>query len=553
MPRSPISLLIIALVAAFAFVWGCAHRSGPQARLDATGLRYVASERARENLADRAGMQERPELEGFIANLEVADGKVRLTLEEIVRRALRSSLDIQVASYTPAISETDIMAAESDFDPEYFLEGSYEKTDRPNMAFTNMANSRYSFEDSHIVSTGVRKTFATGGSIAVSENLDYFRTNSPVQESPIYATSFMVELTQPLLRDMGLDANKAQIYIASHNRDASVEAFRATVMDVLLDLETVYWELVYSVRDVQVRERSLALAEEVLRREKSREEQKMAKPLEVSRARAAVTSRRAELIRAQNRVRDLSDRIKSVLNDAELDLTDEVLIVPADGPQLLRPEMDSRNAVLTAVAERPELRELRNQIRAVEAQKRYDRNQLLPRLDATFVWRRNSIAQNSAEAWKEQGTGRFTDYGAGLVFEVPIGNRYAESQYRRSALELRQAMLGLENLTQDVILEVNTAIREVETNLQEIVATREARIASKDTLDGEQARYDVGDVTNEELLRAQRDFEEAERNELQAITLLNVAVVRLERAKGTLLDYNNIHLLPTDFHDPQDR
>ena len=262
-----------------------------------------------------------------------------------------------------------------------------------------------------------------------------------------YTTSFMVELTQPLLRDMGLDANKVQIYIASHNRDASLEAFRASVMDVLLNLEVVYWELVFSVRDVEVRKRSVALAEEVLRQGKSRLQQKKATPLDVSRARAAVTSRRAELIRAENRVRDLSDQIKNVMNDPELDLSDDVVIVPADEPKVTRAEADPRKAVLAAIAQRPELKELRDQIRAVEAQKRYDKNQLLPRLDATFLWRRNSVGQNSAEAWKEQGTGRFTDYGAGLVLEVPIGNRYAESQYRRSKLELQQAMLTLDSLT----------------------------------------------------------------------------------------------------------
>ena len=183
---------------------------------------------------------------------------------------------------------------------------------------------------------------------------------------------------------------------------------------------------------------------------------------------------------------------------------------------------------------------------ALEVQHRYDENQLLPRLDATFSWIRNSVDVTSRHAWYDQGTGRFTDYSTGLLFEVPLGNRLAEANYRRSRLALDQAKRSLDQAMQQVILEVNTAIREVETNVQEIAATREARLAAKDTLDGEQARYDAGDVTNEELLRAQRDLEEAQRNEIQAITRLNVSVMQLERAKGSLLDYDNIRVVHPD-------
>ena len=360
----------------------------------------------------------------------------------------------------------------------------------------------------------------------------------------------MMELSQPLLRNLGLDANKAQIYIASYGHEATIEDFRKKVIEVILNLESTYWELVFAVRDVEVRQGSLALAAEVYRKEQRREEQKMAKKLEVSRARAAVTSRQAELLRAQNLVRDLSDKLKNIMNDPELPLTDETLrIVPADEPKLLRPAVDYRSAVLAAVDERPELCRLRQEIHANEVQNRYYWNQLLPKLDVSFAWRRNALGTDSSDAFKDQGTGRFTDYLTGLSGEVPLGNRLAESHYRKSKLSYEQSLKNLEKVTEDVILEVNTALREQETNLEEISATRDARLAAKDTVDGEEARYEVGDVTNEELLRAQRDLEEAERNEVQAITRFNVSLVKLEQAKGTLLDYNNIHVLPKDFQD----
>lgn len=546
MRKSPLSVLL-ALVSAVG-LGGCSSWGGDtRGQFDATGLTYVAAERAKDRPAGK-GAEERPELAGFVSEMKIVDGKARLSLEEVVRRTLKNSLTIQVASYTPAMAETDVLAAESIFDAVYFLEGSMLNVDHLNMGFVNLAGNQYTRETTRAASTGFRKTLATGGTMTLSEEFNYFFTNSPLMAPRTYGSDLKLELAQPLLKNLGLDVTKAQIYIASHNRDASIDQFRRTVMDVLVGIEDLYWQLVFAVRDVEVRQRSVTLAEEVYRKEQSREAQQMARPLEVSRARAAYTSRRAELIRAQNLVRDLSDQMKNLMNDPEFKLTEGVVIAPSDEPPILAPVIDRGAAVVQALDMRPELQSLRNQIKALEAQWRYDRNQLLPRLDATFSWLRNSIDTTSRHAWYDQGTGRFTDYGAGLVFEVPLGNRLAEANYRRSKLAIDQARRSLDQAMQQVILEVNSSIREVETNLEEIGATREARMAAKDTLAGEQARYDVGDVTNEELLRAQRDLEEAERNELQAITRLNVSAMRLERAKGSLLDYDNIHLVnPKDF------
>lgn len=543
--------IIPVILCAAVLLRGCSLGMADGRAMDAASLRYVAGERADKRQSQR--QDEPAHLKGFTDELQIVDGRVRLSLEQVIRRTLKNSLDIQVASYSPAMAEADILVAESAFDASWFLEGSINKTDTPVNSFLAAGGAAALMQDNRLVSSGIRKRLVTGGSITVSENLDYLASNSTFVTSPSYATNVMVELTQPLLRDLGLDANKARIYVASHNRDASVEDFRRQVMDVLVEVEATYWELVFAHRDVEVRRRSLALAEEVYRKEQSRAKAMMARKLEVSRARAAVTSRQAELISAENQVRNLSDRLKNLMNDPRLPLTETTEIMPTDEPQTTHPSSDRQADVITAIEMRPELRQLRSQVLANDVSRRYYRNQLLPRLDLSFAWRRNSLGGDSGDAFKQQFTGEFNDYVTGLTAEVPIGNRKAEAEHRKSKLSLDQSMLQLENLTQDVILEVNTAIRQVETALEEISATREARVAAQDTLDGEQARYDVGDVTNEELLRAQRDLEEAVRNELRAVTAFNKAVIALERAKGTLLDYNNITVLPKDYQHTDSR
>ncbi len=535
------------LIAAFtAMATGCRPCDDSLETVEVNHLRYAALERAEARQAQVES--EAAHLRDFVPPLTVHDGAVHMSLEEVVRRTLRNNLDIQIAAFTPAIAETDIIVAASVFDPVFFLQGSMLNEDRPVASFLAAGGAPALMQDARVVSAGIRKPLVTGGSIEVSENLDYLRTNSDFVESPTYATNFMVELTQPLLRGMGLDVNKAQIYIATNARDATLEQFRAAVMDVMLRAEATYWELLFAQRDVEVRLRSLGLAREVLRVEEARFEQRLTRRLEVSRAQSAVTVREAELIRAQNRLRTLSDQLRTIMNDPQMhELATGTLIVPVDEPILGAPPLDYHKSILTAIERSPELQQIRTQIRSREVEGRYYRNQLLPRLDFSFLWRRNSLGGDFGETFKDQLTGRYTDYSFGLLFEVPIGNRRAEAQQRRNRLEYEQTLLELERATLNAILDVNTAVREVETNLEEIRATEQAEIAARETMEGEFARYDVGEVTNQEYLRAQRDYEEAQRNRLQAMTRLSVSIIQLERAKGSLLEYNNVHVVPEDY------
>jgi len=201
---------------------GCSVWSeSPQDRFDATGLTYVAAQRAKDRPAGQADEALAPQLAGFVGKLNIVDGQARLSLEEVVRRTLKNSLAIQVSSYTPAMAEADILAAESIFDATFFLEGSMLNVDHMNMAFVNLAGNQYTRELTRAANTGFRKTLATGGALALSEEFQYFYTNSPLMAPRTYGSDLKLELTQPLLKNLGLDVTKAQIYIASHQRAAT--------------------------------------------------------------------------------------------------------------------------------------------------------------------------------------------------------------------------------------------------------------------------------------------------------------------------------------------
>jgi hypothetical protein len=77
-----------------------------------------------------------------------------------------------------------------------------------------------------------------------------------------------------------------------------------------------------------------------------------------------------------------------------------------------------------------------------------------------------------------------------------------------------------------------------------MVATRQARFAQADALLALQQREDNGEALTPTFVQLKLDTQanlaNAQRAESSALTNYNLAIVNLERTKGTLLRYNNI-------------
>ena len=61
-------------------------------------------------------------------------------------------------------------------------------------------------------------------------------------------------------------------------------------------------------------------------------------------------------------------------------------------------------------------------------------------------------------------------------------------------------------------------------------------------LDAEQKRFDVGMATSHDVLEFQRDLADSRANHLRAIIDYNKALIDLELAKGSLLQFHQIQI-----------
>jgi len=172
------------------------------------------------------------------------------------------------------------------------------------------------------------------------------------------------------------------------------------------------------------------------------------------------------------------------------------------------------------------------------------RNNMLPQLNFTGSVSFQGVGLNPGQALKRETLWDDISSSVGLEFELPIGNRAAHAIFRRVQLQRLQAIEQYKNLIDQVQQEVKTSIREVHVTWEEIVQRRQARFTAADSLLAIQQRAEAGEALTPTFVQLQLDAQErlarAQAEEATAISNYNIAISRLERAKGTLLRYNNV-------------
>jgi len=476
-----------------------------------------------------------------------ADGEVRLMLLDAVRHALAHNHEIQIAGYGPPIAREDIVQAEAVFDPSVFLSNTFNRVDRPTQTTidTGVVTDDELVENRWSSQYGLQDRMLGGGTVALYQDMSYLRSNSRLTlPNPQYVSGLTTELNQPLLKGLGDPVNRAAIRVANLNHDVSHQAFRQKVMEVVAETVTTYWQLAFDLEEVRVSQNTLDLAREVLRREKERLGGGLSTNLSVNRAQAAVATREAALVRARIEARNTMDQLKLLLNAPDLPLDGNLRLVPGEAPQFYILDVDRNAAVAKAMIYRPDLENARTAIAINQARLHAADRERLPKLDAVLKYTLNGLDRRLGSALDMQDPGGPFSWTAGFQFEMPLGNRAAESDHRKRLLEYEQSLVEADRQVAIAIRDVNLAVRRILSARDEVEATLRAKTAADETVRGEFVRFELGQVTNEELLRAQENLGAAERDHLQALLTFNLSLIDLSKAQGTLLEDQGIEVVP---------
>ncbi|GAB5517929.1 MAG: TolC family protein [Rhodothermales bacterium] len=171
-----------------------------------------------------------------------------------------------------------------------------------------------------------------------------------------------------------------------------------------------------------------------------------------------------------------------------------------------------------AFAQRTDLQAQERSIEASEKDIQIARAGRLPsiNLSGSYNTRWSSVAADRLNLADQLDLNRGGGVSVGL--SLPLFDRFnTRNNTQRARVQYQNALLGLENLRQDVALEVRQAYLDYQTAIQTLDATAAALAAAEQALEVEQERYAVGSSTIVELTQSRASFVQAQSNRASAV------------------------------------
>jgi len=487
---------------------------------------------------------------------EPAAEGMRLSLEQAVSLAIANNEDLNVSVNSAEASRYLLLSNWGIFDP--LAQASLIRAHSESPAASDLVGAEVSTRDSTNFSTQVTQLAPTGGTFSLgltvartSQNSSFFFVN------PAYDSGLTFSFSQPLLRNFGRDATIWQIRISRNSRDSSYLGFVRSVQGTVNAVEQAYWDLVYALRNLEVKKEARTLSAELNRITKIKIDVGSLAPIDIVQTEVGIATAEQEIIIAEGLIGDAQDRLKRLLNFDRAKWN--VAIVPADELRAEQPAVDVEDGLKRALVDRPEILSTRYDVDSNRIRYEFWRNQTRPQLDLVGSYgyaglggtttirddMGNVVSRTNGDVWDSlrQITDRdFKNWSVGLNFSYPILNRRARGQRGAALYTWEASKATLSTVEQNVLLEVRSAARDIETARRSTVAAQKARELAERNLDAERKKFENGMTTSFQVLQITNDLSAARTSELQSLAVYRKALSAYHYAVADILDWKGIKI-----------
>ena len=319
----------------------------------------------------------------------VHNGKLYLSIDDAIDLALENNLDIAVSRYLLPIANMDVLRAAAggytlgvpgvsngtlggatassaassvpvsgaaggqgglvqstsglgilvpSFDPWLYAKAWTEHSTQPQV--NQVTSGVQSLKTNSIIADiSYEQSFPTGTYLEFDLNQQRQTQNSPLQlQNPSLAANYRFLIQQQLLQGFGFSPNLRWLRLAKNNRKLTEIAFRQQIDVTVTQIENIYWDLVNAYQDEQVKQRSLAFAEQSLDQEQKQLQLKAVPSLDVMKAQTEVATRQQDLTVSKTSLQLQESLMKAALTK-QLDPTlEEMPVVPTAEPEAFQPE-----------------------------------------------------------------------------------------------------------------------------------------------------------------------------------------------------------------------
>jgi outer membrane protein TolC len=494
-------------------------------------------------------------------------------------RTVAGSDSIRVLTLDPAIYGNDIEAALSKFDARWTSSMTWTRRDVPVATLIDTFQNG----DSASLKSSVLKPLPTGGVAGITFQTDYLLMANPFHVpampgttpaplvNPYYRPRLQFQFEQPLLQAFGVEINQLRpthpgslltpfqtssrvegILITRLRFDQERAEFERNVSYMILNVEMAYWNLYDSYYTLYSREQSVLQTLETMRITKAKVEEGSLTPQDLAQA-----GQQYELARGQRltALGDVLERERQLRELIGLPLEDGRRMVPYDEPVVAPYQPAWDVALAEALENRPELVLARQDLKYRQLDLIYEKNALRPDLRFVSTYDVNGMGTELigpdkpsapsfiGSAFRSLAADESHNWSVGLSLDIPIGYRDAHSAVRTAYLNLRRSYLVLRDQEEKVQFALGQQYRHLIEYYDQIEIQHAQRLAAATQLELRAGEYASGRGTTDLLLQSQRVWADALKAEHDAIIQYNMALATFEFTKGTLLQYDNVHIL----------
>ncbi len=391
--------------------------------------------------------------------------------------------------------------------------------------------------------------------------------------NPYYIATLNLAVTQPLLKNAGMNANKRQLKLAFVNEEARAAQALIDASNTISQVENAYWQLVAAWRNVAIQEEALR---EAIAQQQSNV--RLARRGESANADAVESETQVETFRddvysALQSVSELQNQLKSLVVTDAGDPIWRANLIPSTSVLQLPAASDLATIVAEGRRHRPEVLQAQAKAHQADIDQAFAKNQSLPQADFKAQYLSNGFAGlltpvppfltnvctsvsalsacptpppetqgTMAFAYHNMWAGYFPTFNVALVVGYPLQANLARGMRGVSVEERRQATILMQGVAVRIGAEARIALQAYQSALARLDSARRSRQSAEAVYASEVRKFRQGASTTFLVLQRQVQLAQARGQELEAQTDLNQAIVELHRVDGSILTDNGVNL-----------
>jgi outer membrane protein TolC len=463
-----------------------------------------------------------------------AQAAERLTLDEAVTEALQKNFAISIQRLPVEQARDLVIINQSTFLPIFGL-----TSERAVYQAAAPSYISSSYSQQQTTTASVNDTVITGATVTADYSLEReLSTPSLEYVDPAYLGNVSITVSQPLLQGAGTDYSRAAIERARLGVKIASLNLKSAVLTVIYNTQTAYYNLLFAREQYNVGLDTLRLAQALLDENTIKRKTGVLTDLDVLQAEVGVATAKSQLITFEQTVKNNEDALLQDLGERQF----KQAVGAVDFPALENTDVSFDYSYKLARDNGPSLAIVGAMIEQFKLDALKAKRDALPAFSVNGGLGYNSAQDDYYAAANHLWNGNGYNWQAGFSLSVPWGMAANRALYRQAMANVRSEQLTQEQTDQQLVVQVRSAVRAVESSLESVRAAGEESRLSEKQYDLQKAELDAGLATSYDVLQAQNQLETARVNELQAKVNLRDSIADLHFLEGSSVDDYHINL-----------